>query len=312
MVSDWKPVSVLLLLSLLWAMETAQSELLPGLVATDDGVRFPPLARRALFFAILAAVEGVVAALSASKRTGWFVGWKDLLRNFGVGVGLFAVPVFVAHTAGNQVSAYSRTALFTLVPVFAIVFQPYISPCAGVPSRFSLLAALAATSGAFCIFPVELPSSAGSGVAFVLVIAAAASIGAASCLAAEMTASRPVAPVATIAATGAAIFFAAASGISERRGGSEGWSDWPWMLILELPALLLLFLLFPRLSPVRMATRYLMAPLFAVLMGVFVEHPHLELRGIFGMLLMAAASGYLLFAGKSDNSDGQPASLVPR
>jgi drug/metabolite transporter (DMT)-like permease len=265
-----------------------------------------------LLFAILALTEGVFAALTASGRTGWFVGWKNLLRSFGLGFGLFFVPIFLAHAAACQVSAYSRTALFTLVPVFSIVFQPYISPSAGPPSRFSLLAALAAIAGAFCVFPVELPNSAGSGVAFALVIVAAASVGAASCTAAEMTASQPVAPIAMIAAAGAAWTFATASVILDRGGGSEVWSDWPWMLALELPALMLLFWLFPKLTPVRMAARYLMAPLFAILMGIAVEQPHLEPREVLGVLLMAGASGYLLFAPEAGDSEGQPASFLPR
>ena len=69
-----------------------------------------------------------------------------------------------------------------------------------------------------------------------------------------------------------------------------------WSIAIEVPALFLLFWLMPRMSAARMATRYVIAPLLAILVGAGLMRAALVPRTWLGLMLMAAGAVYLLFA----------------
>ena len=64
--------------------------------------------------------------------------------------------------------------------------------------------------------------------------------------------------------------------------------------------------------PARAAARYVIAPLFALFIGIAADRPQLELRTILGLILMAAGAGYLLLAAEPPSLDTPPASFLPR
>jgi drug/metabolite transporter (DMT)-like permease len=188
--------------------------------------------------------------------------------------------------------------------VFTLVFEPYFDSGFDRQSRSTLLAALMSIVGALCVFPVEIPASIEAGLALCAVILAAACIAAANCKAVVL-ATQPAekstattAQMAAIAGAIAAIAFAVASAITERPVWK--WNIWQpellWSALVEAPALLLLFWLMRRMSATRMATRYVIAPLLAILIGAALMRSDLALRTWLGLALMAGGAAYLLLA----------------
>ena len=217
-----------------------------------------------------------------------------------IALGLFVLPVLLVQGADQWIPSASRTVLLTLVPVFAVVLEPHLG---GEPvrpiGRNSFLAALLAMAGAFCVFPIRFPETVDSTLAVCAVILAAVLIAAANCKAVALIQSEPDAfpAIVTIITTIAAILLAALSAVYERPTlqHSIGLNELAWTALLELPALLLLFWLMNRMTASRMATRYLLAPLLAVMLGAAFLRANLTLRTWIGLVLMAAGAGFLLF-----------------
>jgi drug/metabolite transporter (DMT)-like permease len=59
----------------------------------------------------------------------------------------------------------------------------------------------------------------------------------------------------------------------------------------------------PRMSAIRMTTRFVIAPLMTALFGIALFRPEVGLRDILGFVLIAAGAGWLLFAPDKE-SDG--------
>jgi len=294
------PIAGLLLLSLLWALSTLRADLLANLIRGQ----MPLFERVTVSFAMLTAVAG---SLAVALRVRWPRGRQFWAAVF-TGLFLFVVPAGLASVAGRSVNGYARTALLTLTPMFVIVFEPYIGGDSGTENRGSLLAALGVVAGAWCVFPVGVPETIEAGWGFGALMAAAACVAAANCLAVleAKRQEKSTASMAAIAGATAALAFASVSACTER-------SVWQWDALapellwsaaVELPALLLLFWLMRRMSALRMATRYVISPLMAILIGALLTRSALAPRTWLGLLLMAAGSAYLLFAQKSDTELG--------
>jgi drug/metabolite transporter (DMT)-like permease len=291
-------VGCLVLLSLLWAAETLRGELLPNLMPDP----LPHWLGLALPFALLAILSAFYAFMRRRQRPGTRETWTAI----GIGAGMFVLPAVLMSLASAQVTGYTRTVLFTLVPVFAVVFEPYFGGSERKEISGGLVAALAAMAGALCIFPAQGPDSVEIGVGFCVVVLAAACVAAANCWAVRQAERISLAPLAAIASATAALSFAAMSAVLEH-------AEWRWPLhwtlhwtllapsllwsgLVELPGLLLLFWLMARLSAVRMTTRYIVAPLLTILVGSVLLRSSLQWRTWAGLLLMSASAAYLLFA----------------
>jgi hypothetical protein len=305
------PIVALLALSLLWACAALRVDLLPGLPETT-----PYLERQVLPLALLSIAAGLVAiARSASRRRsipGSSISGSLIRASVWIGLGLFTAPAMLIFFADTWISGIARTALFTLTPVFAIVFEPYLGPPFASRQRAGLLASLTAVAGSLLVCPVATPKSLQPAAAFIAVIAAAASVAAANChgtAKASLLGRNPteqLAAMAAIAGATGALTLAAASALLEHPVGR--WSalapELLWSAAIELPALLLLFWLMPRLSAPRMATRYVWAPLLALLSGVVLEHAYraVQPRTWLGLMLMAAGAGWMLLAPREEAS----------
>jgi drug/metabolite transporter (DMT)-like permease len=199
-----------------------------------------------------------------------------------------------------------RVALFSLAPVIAVVLEPYLgaSPLGGdrgLPGMSGLMGALTAVAGTLCVFPLQIPGSIEAAAAVGAVILAAACVAAANCGAVRLARAlkaKAIAPMAAIAGAAAAAGLASASALTER-------AAWRWegiapelgrAVVFELPGLLLLFWLMQRMSAARMTTRFVLAPLMTILIGMALERPAVGLRTWAGLVLIAAGAGWLLFA----------------
>lgn len=296
-----------LLLCLLWAADSLRGDLLPPSAASA----LPILERQALQFALLA----VAAALAATVcRAEWPRG-RRLGQCVLVGVGLFLVPALLIHFSKEWISDLSRVALFSLVPVFALVFEPYFDSGSDSLSKSGLIASLAGVAGTLLVFPVDVPGSIAAGGAFCVLIGAAACIAAANCGAVYIAAylpGRSLLAMVAIMSGSAAPGFALASELTERPTWS--WSgvssEFGWWAVVEWPALLLLFWLMRRMSAVPMTTRFLLAPLIANIVSLLLLRPTVSLRAGLGLLLIAAGAGWLLFRPESETNDSLPPLFV--
>ena len=204
-------VAALLLLSMAWAVATLRVDLLPGLISNP----LPHLQRQAVPFALLTLVASSVAAVRHER-------WpreRQLRNAIMVGLGLFVAPVALVSSANGWVPSLARAALFTLTPVFALVFEPHIGSGRATQSRRGLMAALGSVAGALFIFPVNIPASIEVAGGLCAVILATACVAAANCkavAASQESSGYSVATQAAIAGATAAITLAATSTVMER------------------------------------------------------------------------------------------------
>jgi drug/metabolite transporter (DMT)-like permease len=306
---NWLPVAGLLLLSFLWALDSLRSDLFPHSFASIGTSQQTTLGNEAASFLLLA----IAAALfSAARKAPWPRG-PQLWSAIAIGIGLFAAPAELVSLSATWVSATTRVAIFSLVPVFAIVLSPHLGSEAEPSSTSALIGALAAVAGTLCIFPLQLPSSISSTAAIAALLFAAACIAAANCFAvrlaraAQTGSPAPLVAVATSAAAAALVFagmFIHSAPLSLTAFLSQPF----WSALLPLPALLILFWLMPRMTAARMTTRFVLAPFLAVLIGIAFEQPSVGLRIWIGLLLVAAGAGWLLFA-PAEMSDADSLSI---
>jgi drug/metabolite transporter (DMT)-like permease len=288
----------LLFLSLLWAVAMLRADLLPGLIANP----LPYLQKQAISFALLAVLISLVAALRRERWPSSRLLWDSVF----VGLGLFVVPLALTTLANGRVSGLAKAALFTLTPVFASVFEPYISTRTTTQSRGGLFAALASVAGALCVFPLGIPTSIEAAGGLCAVILATVCVAAANCKAVAMAkelSGYSTTTHAAIAGATATIALAIASAAMERpvwKWNALG-PELLWSILIEVPGLLLLFWLLRRMSAARMTTRYVLAPLLAILAGAGLMRAALTPRTWLGLLLMAAGAAYLLLAPEAES-----------
>jgi drug/metabolite transporter (DMT)-like permease len=296
------PTLGLLLLSALWAAASLRTDLFPS-VGADS---LSPAACQAALFSVFAAVAASIAVARRAKFPQKRHAWACAC----IGLGLFVVPAALVACAQASVSTLDRVAVFSLTPVFAVVLEPYLQ---GIPPRqgkAALAGALAAVAGILFILPLDIPGSFGARAALCALLAAALSIAATNCFAVRL-ARNPVGgsilPMAALAGVGSAACFAAASAFTPRTAWQ--WSALPSLLLgllaIELPSLFLLFWLMRRLAASRMTARFLLAPLFTILVGMALEPTPPPVRAWFGMVLLAGGAGWLVFA-PAETSELEP------
>jgi len=290
---QWTSLSVLLLLCFLLAIGAMRSDLFPASSANST----PQMEMEALPFALLTVIA---ASFAAAHRATWPRG-KQLGPPILMALALFVAPSVIVHFALDWVSAFTRVVLFSLVPVFAVVFEPHLGRSSASQSRGGLLAALVSLIGMLCVFPVETPASIQAGCAFAVVIVAAAGVAAANCYAVRLaseSSQQTIIPMAAIASAAAALGLIASGAVTDgfpTHLSMDG-QDLAWSLIVALPGLLLLFWLMPRLTAVRMTSRFVLAPLIAILIGMAIDRPAVGPRIWLGLLLVVGGAAWLLFA----------------
>jgi drug/metabolite transporter (DMT)-like permease len=304
-IRDAVPVTALLLLCFLWSLGSLRSDLMPTVFA--DGL--PAFEREAMHLGTLAVVAGLIALVVGAAWPRGRQIWDAVL----VGIGLFVVPALLGEAAKDSIPDLTRVALYSLAPVFAVAFEPYLGRLTESQSKGGLLPALGCVIGTLGVFPLVIPRTWGGAGAFFTIILAVACVAATNCWTVRFISELPLksgAAVAAIAGATAALALAVASLVSEQPAwnGPIIGPEIAWTTAVELPALLLLFWLMRRMSAVRMTTRFVVAPLIVNVVGFLVLRPSLRLRAGLGILLIAASAGWLL-SGREEEADAGPLPL---
>lgn len=297
-IRDAIPVTGLLLLCFLWSLGSLRSDLLPSQFAAG----LPVLEREALHLGALAIVGWLLAGVFHSPWPRGRQIWDSVL----VGLGMFVVPALLGETAKNEIPDLTRVALYSLAPVFAVAFEPYLGRLTESQSKGGLLAALGCVIGTLAVFPLMIPRTWVGAGSFLAIILAVASVAATNCWAVRFISELPLksgAPVASIAGLSAAAILAAASFIGEKPvwNHAEVGPEIAWTTSVELPALLLLFWLLRRMSAVRMTTRFVVTPLLVNVVGLLALRPSMRVRAGLGILLIAISAGWLLISREEEN-----------
>ncbi len=301
------PVTALLILCFLWSMGSLRSDLMPGVFAAD----IPPFEREAIHLGALAVVGWLLTAVLGAE---WPKGrniWDAVL----IGLGLFVVPALLGEASRSEIPDLTRVALYSLTPVFAVAFEPYLGRLTESQAKGGLLAALGCVIGTLGVFPLVIPRTWQGAAGFFAIVLAVACVAATNCLAVRTLSEMPLksgSPVAAIAGAASALMLAAASLVSEH----PTWShpvvglEIAWTTAVELPELLLLFWLMRRMSAVRMTTRFVVTPLIVNVVGFIVLRPSMRVRAGLGILLLAVSAGWLLAAREEENgTTGLPLNL---
>lgn len=287
------PALGLLLLAVLWAVSSLSSDLLPHSTGEMPG----PMQRQAALFSVFA----VLAAFIALARRLHFPRGRRALACAGTGLGLFVVPSILVFFAHGAISALDRVAVFSLTPVFAVVLEPYFEESPAGRGKAALAGAMSAVAGVLLVLPLDIPGSYRAAAALCALVAAAIAIAAANCFAVRLAhtlADGSILPMAALASAAGAVCFVVAGMVAPHAGWR--WSGLPLQLLptflLDLPALFLLFWLMRRLAASRMTARFLLAPLFTILLGLALVPALPPPRAWLGMALLAGGAGWLLLA----------------
>jgi drug/metabolite transporter (DMT)-like permease len=267
----------------------------------------PAFELQAMHLGALAVVAGMIAVVVGATWPRGRQLWDAVL----IGLGLFVVPALFSEAAKDSIPDLTRVALYSLAPVFAVAFEPYLGRLSESQSKGGLLAALGCVLGTLGVFPLLIPRTWEGAGSFFEVILAVACIAATNCWAVRFVSETPLksgAAVAAIAGATGTACLAAASILTEHPAwnGQIVGPEIAWTTAVELPALLLLFWLMRRMSAVRMTTRFVVAPLIVNVVGFLVLRPSLRLRAGLGILLIAASAGWLLI---SHEEEAEPESL---
>jgi drug/metabolite transporter (DMT)-like permease len=277
----------------LWAAASLRTELFPAF--GTDGL--PPALRQAGLFFVFAGVAG---SISLARRVEFPRGRKAWACA-GIGFGLFVAPAALVAFAQGRLPTLDRVAVFSLTPVFVVVLEPYLQGSEPRQGRAALAGALAGLAGILCVLPFDLPGSLCAVAALGALLAAALGIAATNCFAVRLARSlsgRSTLPMAALAGVASAGCFAAAGVFAPR-------SVWRWstlehqvpgLLVMDLPALFLLFWLMRRIGASRMTASFLLAPLFTIFAGLAFEPTSPPPRAWIGMALLAGGGGWLVFA----------------
>jgi drug/metabolite transporter (DMT)-like permease len=294
------PVVGLLVICLLWSLSSLRQEAGSSVVLN----RLPMLQRGTFPFALLALVSAGIALV---RRVEWPSG-RFVWDSFLVAVGMFVAPAVLASFAHGLITDLTRVALFSLTPVFALVFEPYVGRGISLQNKGGLLASLVAVGGTRALFPIEIPSSGEAWLAACGIVLAVVCVAAANCRAVRVASEVPgrsMSAVAAVTGAFAAIGLAGMSALTEHtqwQWGAVG-PELAWAAGVELPALLILFWLMRRMSAARMTTRFLIAPLVVNVVGLLVIRPTVTVRAGVGLALIIAGTGWLLAAREEDAED---------
>lgn len=258
-----------------------------------------PIAQQSYFYALV----GSVALVFAYRRL-----WKRLKsREFawqrlaGLSVLLLGLPAVLDEWTRDGISDISRAAVFALVPFVVVVVAMWRELEPGVRRFFA--PALTGFGGALLLLPFSFPVLLRGRVMFGVLLGAIVLVGFASESIYRLLREFGMMEALAVICLSNAVFLATCH--FAHLPAVESWSGASTLIsihsLYNLLELILLVWLLREMTPVRLATRYLVVPLFAVVEGVAFLHPALTVRMGAGLALLVGGAGYILFSRGGDS-----------
>jgi len=278
----------------------SSSRLLPAVAADSTSA----IAQQSCFYGVVAFFALMVAARRLWNRTKQHeLLWLPLA---GVSILLLGMPAVVSEWARDGLSDITQTALFALVPFVVVAIAMGREPIAGEEFgvRRFFAPALASFGGVLLLLPFNFPVSARARIMWGVLFAATVLVGFASEWIYRLLRGFEMMEALFIVCLSNALFLAAC-GVAILPS-CESWSVASSLISLSsfcyLLELLLLVWLLREMHPVRLAARFLVVPLLAIVEGLIILRPAFTVRMAGGLILLAGGAGYLLFS-KSRDSD---------
>jgi drug/metabolite transporter (DMT)-like permease len=272
----------------------ASSWLLPA-GATEES----PITQQACFYGVVGLLAGAFSyrgLWSRLKRKDWLC-----LEVAAMSILLFGMPAVLGEWARNEISDISRAALFALVPFVVVVVAAARESEPGV-RRFSV-PALIGFGGVLLLLPFSFPASPRAQIFFAVLLVGVALVGFASERIYRLLQGFGTLEALAVVSFANAIFLLACYIMN--LPSAERWIGVSSLLsihsLYNLAELLLLVWLLREMSPVRLAVRYLIVPLFIVLEGFAFLHPPLTVRMGAGVILLVAGVAYLVLSKSGDS-----------
>lgn len=228
----------------------------------------------------------------------------------GWGVALLALPALVIAGAGGRVSSLTEVLVFGLVPVVVIFAMAQGSSAFGLRENplQKLSPALAALAGLALMMPFALPGTA-AGIAWLVGIVGSAWLaGVAAVQLHEQMEDIGILPGAAMACGASGIVlglfcWVGWSGVAELSASSLA-VEVGRCLLVDGPVLLLTVWLVREMTPVSLATRYLVVPLVTIVEGFLLVRPEWNWTMGAGFLLLAGGCGWLLWVDSVEVQEG--------
>lgn len=253
-----------------------------------------PIAQQGCFYGIV----GLLGWLLSCRRL-WSrmkQGGRSWLPVAAMSILLLGLPAVLGEWARGGISDISRAAIFALVPFVVVVVAATRESEPGV-RRFSI-PALIGFGGVLLLLPFSFPTSPRGQIVFGVLLAVVALVGFASEAIYHLLRGFGMIEALAVMALSNAVFLIACHLVN--LPSAESWSGVSSLLsihsLYNLAELLLLVWLLREMSPVRLAGRYLIVPLFTVLEGLAFLHPPLTVRMGAGLVLLVAGAAFLLLS----------------
>lgn len=268
----------------------SSSWLLPAGAAEESSI-----AQQGCFYGLV----GLVALIFVYRRAR--LQWHACLQVAAISVLVLGVPAVLGEWARDGISDINRAALFALVPFVVVMVAAVRESEAGV-RRFSI-PALIGFGGVLLLLPFSFPTAPRGQIVFGVLLVVVLLVGYASEAIYHLLRGFGTIEALAIVSLANAVFLIACHFVN--LPSAESWSGVSSLLsihsLYNLAELLLLVWLLREMSPVRLAVRYLIVPLFTVFEGFAFFHPPLTLRMGAGLVLLIAGAAYLLSSRGGDS-----------
>ena len=247
-----------------------------------------------LGFPFAGCVHFSVLALAGLAAAKWPTGeWRRVAGLALAGLGVFALPGVVASLTTGSVPESTTVAMFCSVPLLVVLAVAWSGDG---EARGLLMPSLAGLCGALLIFSPAMPTSLRRAVGLAATIGCCAVVAAAGVWMCRLMRGLSVAVgVAAVGFGGALVL-----------GGYGLWVGWPRIagaligaeglrcVVFDLPVVWVTVWLMREVSPVRLAARYLIAPVITWIEGYAMVRGTVEMRSAVALLLMLAGAALLL------------------
>jgi hypothetical protein len=261
--------------------------------AMADGL--PSLEEQGLLFGVI----GLTALLFSGRGM-----WADraglqLVRTGGAAIAFFGLPIVVVEYAGASVSSITRSALFAMMPVGVglVVAAGNAGTREERGARRFLMPALVGLGGLLLLLPLQFSGSPRERVMLALVCAAVVLVGFASVWLYRLLGEACLSQAIAVVGIANAVFLFVWSAVHEDM-------VWQWRGLVsvvsissgvDLLEVVMIVWLLRVMEPIRFAARYLVIPMVTILESFVLVRPQITVRIGFGMALLVAGAGILLF-----------------
>lgn len=242
--------------------------------------------------------------LLVSLRGAWgSLSWGKAAVLAAATLGIFVLPAIVSQLVAGAVSSSASVALFCAVPLLMVLGMAWFGDGAG---RGLMMPSLVGLFGALLVFSVEVPRSVRRTVCLMAVFGCCVVAASASIWMFKLV--RGIRAAQAVMVTG----FAGAAVLGVL-GLGVGWPritlsaigvEAARCVVFDLPVVWMTVWLMREIPPVRLAARFLIAPLVTWVEGYAMVRGPVEARSIVALLLIAAGAAMLLVQDESDEIRG--------